>query len=89
MLQTSYDLRTKSIKSINISIIFNFIMSRINYEIIFKNYQKKIKFLNVLINMLFSDKIIIEDYKIPYKKKFSSTILNISMVEDELTFRLI
>ena len=62
-----------------------------NKEIEFKNYRKKIKLLNVLINMLFSDEIIIEDYKIGYKKKkkVSSTIANILMVEDKLNFRLI
>ena len=38
--------------------------------------------------MLFSDEIIIEDYKIRYKRKFSSTILNILMIEDKLNFML-
>jgi len=89
MLQTSYDLRIKSINSINTSNIFNFIASQINKEIIFKNYQIKIKFLKVLINKLFSYKIIIEYYKILYKKKFSSTILNILLFEVKLTFQLI
>ena len=43
MLQTFYDLRIKSIISNNTPIIlFNFIASRINKEIIFKNYQKKL-----------------------------------------------
>ena len=90
MLQTFYDLSIKSIISYDTPIIlFNFIASRINKKIIFKNYQKKIQYSKVMLNTLFLDKINIDDYKILYKKKYPSTILNFLMIDFKTTFRLI
>ena len=89
MLQIFYDLKIKGINSIKTFNNFIFMSSRINKEIIFKIYQNKIKFFpyEVVINMLFSEKEIIENYKILYKNKFSSTNKNILMFEVKLTFQ--
>ena len=89
MLQIFYDLKIKGINSIKTFNNFIFMSSRINKEIIFKIYQNKIKFFpyEVVINMLFSEKEIIENYKILYKNKFSSTNKNILMFKVKLTFQ--
>ena len=58
-------------------------------EIIFKIFQKKIKFIpyKVRINTLFSENVFIKNYKILYKNKLSSANLNILMFEVKLTFQ--
>ena len=88
MLQTFYDSKIKSINSINTFNNFNFMASRMNKEIMFKIYQNKIKFIpyKVMINTLYSEREFIENYKILYKNKLSSTNLNNFMFKVKPTF---